>query len=113
MSWRIYYADGSTYSSEDGPPESAPGLEVQAIAQTDEATGHSVISNRDFYWWDSEYQEWAGGDLLSLAQWLASTGVAKVGSYVARSRYGDIIDAARHDSLMPERSAWRRDEYQE
>jgi len=105
----VFYEDGSTFSSVDGDPSEAPGWSVQAIAHADDLTGRSV-SQRDYYWWDDEYEQWAGGDLLSLCQWFVAKGLLKVGSYASNDRYHEILRQANRDDLLPERSAWREHE---
>ena len=69
MRWRIYYGDGTTFSSEDGLPFDAPTSNVQAILQSDingpkgwilirtELTGEGYYCWRDDgYGWDNHDQ---------------------------------------------------------
>ena len=49
MKWKIYYGDGTTFSSEDGPPELAPATNIQCIIERDERHGRLVLSRFDFY----------------------------------------------------------------
>ena len=69
--WRAYYADGSTYSHRDGPPESAPGFGLVAIAQDGDprdphAPAREIQHRWDWYFWEPERGEWWGADLHGL-----------------------------------------------
>jgi hypothetical protein len=56
MTWRILYDDGSVYTSDDGPPESAPGWGVLVVRQDG---GHdSPLSNVDHYLWRRDRVCW-------------------------------------------------------
>lgn len=49
--WRIYYVDGSVFSSEDGKAESAPTEGVEAIAE--KRDGRRLLHvGGEFYRWD-------------------------------------------------------------
>ena len=51
MKWRIYYGDGSTYSS-DSDPFFAPSNNVQVIAEEiTKNPGFRLRSSRDSYYW--------------------------------------------------------------
>lgn len=50
--WRIYYADGSTYSERDGALEDAPAWGVLVIAEVNLTDGRHTVSNGDYYVWD-------------------------------------------------------------
>ncbi len=73
--WRIYYGDGRTFSADDGGPQDAPALNVQAIAQDEQLTGWRLCYRRDFYWWDDG---WCAGDLFGLFDYLARPGWKRV-----------------------------------
>jgi hypothetical protein len=74
--WRIYYADGSTYSNLDGAPEDAPGDGCLAIAQMDKTVGYRIEHNDGFYWWEKEC--WFCGDEYGLMQYQTDPGWKKV-----------------------------------
>ena len=40
--WRIYYSDGSTFGSEDGTWENAPGRDVQIVLFRDPVLGWTI-----------------------------------------------------------------------
>ncbi len=51
MSWRIYYIDGSIFTSEDGKPEAAPCEGVEAVAE--KRDGRALLHvGGEFYRWD-------------------------------------------------------------
>ena len=58
--WLIVYADGSTYSSDDGPPEDAPTSGVQVVYNANASVGFKVEQSRPGYWgWVNGYG-WMG-----------------------------------------------------
>lgn len=105
MQWRIYYANGGTFSSEDGNCREAPPWGVLVIVQQDTETGRSFWKDCDFYWWVKLC--WVGGDLIGLLDYLAHCNCAKVlqGRTVPDSIYREAMRRAVNDSDFPRRSA--------
>jgi hypothetical protein len=66
MAWKIYYGDGSTFSSKDGDPFCAPGTNAQVIQQNGK-----LQSGKDAYYW-SEEMGWNGCDHLGMIDYLQS-----------------------------------------
>lgn len=111
MDWRIYYDDGSTYSSEDGCAENAPAFGVQAIVQRDfddeiHNVGRYVLSSpmvdgNDYYWF--ERGAWYGGEIFGLWDYLSRLGPRKVifGRVVEKGRFREIRDRAMADPDFP------------
>lgn len=61
MEWLIQYADGSTFSSDDGAPHEAPRHGVMQTFYMDDATGVSVEGSLIGHWvWKSN--RWFGCD---------------------------------------------------
>lgn len=65
MGWMLWYADGSTVSSEDCAPADVPGYGVEVIAQPDRTpgtgnVGYLVLAGYDWYYWRTDSKEWAG-----------------------------------------------------
>lgn len=57
--WRIYYGDGSEFSSDDGDVFDAPRSDVQLIAYLNPNTGKTdLISQSDVYYYEPEKIEW-------------------------------------------------------
>lgn len=99
MRWAIFYGDGSTFTDEDGNPDEAPSLNIQAIAFEDPLTGHTVASGKDFYWFDNN--RWIGGDVFGLWDYLQRTGAVKFGRTISDSEYGRILERACAEGLPP------------
>jgi hypothetical protein len=78
--WVVYYGDGSTFSDQDGSPEDAPSLNVQAI--TCEPDG-----------------VWKGGDIFGLFDYLSRPGWKRVlfGRIVTNIEYDSAVMLARND----------------
>jgi hypothetical protein len=55
MDWRVYYEDGTVFSSTDGPPEAAPGYGVLGIWQ---ATSNHTLVSQDYYLYRDDYGCW-------------------------------------------------------
>ena len=105
MSWKIWYDNGSTFSSEDGSPQLAPGRGVICIIQTSERTGRVQLSGADYYTWDGS---WTRRDLFGLWDYLAGKGwkTVKFGRTIDRLDYEAILRRAEQDTTFPPRSAW-------
>lgn len=106
MIWRIYYGDGSTFSSDDGVPSEAPSCNVQAIAQVaDPAIGRRTCSRYDFYWFDGE---WHGSDLFGLFDYLMrySPSIVKFGRVLPRLEFEAILNRAVSDPDLVPKVAW-------
>ena len=107
MSWRVYYDDGE-FSSGDGPLEAVPTLGVQVIVKRDTAdpidnVGRRVLDRADYYWWDSDVQEWYGGDTFGLFDYLQRPGLKKVlfGRSISTERFIAIRNRALADPDFP------------
>ena len=103
LAWRVYYGDGTTFSSEDGGPADAPGRNVQVIVQADERVGRCLLSQHDYYVWRGE---WIGVDLFGLFDYLVDTGWARVlcGRMIPHKAFRDAYQAAKADPDFPPRS---------
>ena len=113
MRWKIYYVDGSTFSSQDGGPEDAPGWGVAAIAQEDEIVDTQIHHLRDFYCFAVEFGGWAGLDHYGFAQYLSRPGfkIVKLGDFMPTKSYRDLITTIRDDPLLPAKNTryeWER-----
>ena len=107
-SWRIFYTDGSTFSSDDGAPEDAPGWHVQAIAQLDINVGVLIHHLADFYVFDAQaFGGWAGVDKFGLAQYIAEPGLKtiKLGHGMPTAAWRNLMAKIRADPQLPEKTA--------
>lgn len=103
--WRIYYGDGSTYSSDDGAAFCAPARGVQAIVSPDELVGRFCDTQCDYYVWDGA---WLGVDHAGLLDYLGRVGFAKYvlqGRTIPGETYRAIMERARTDPGFPEKTA--------
>lgn len=91
MAWCIWYIDGTTFTSEDGPPEDAPGSGVVVIAQdggnhdtpyVKSGQGYGVVEGRDWYLYDRGH--WFSSDMAGLVQYVTEPGakIVKAGRWV-------------------------------
>lgn len=114
IDWIIFYGDGSEFTSTDGPPEEAPGLNVQLIAQADEEVGRVLVtSDPGLYWWEDGL--WCGcNDRMGIGFWdyLARPGlkVTKFGRVLSNSDFQRVLRLATDHPGLPRKSARRRDE---
>lgn len=112
--WIIYYTDGSDYSHEDGPPESAPGSGVAAVVQEDDVVGAEIHMQHDFYCYDEAlFGGWYAHDYFGLSQYLALPGfkVIKMGYNMPTAAYRDLLARLRADPRVPSKSSrynWER-----
>lgn len=67
--WKIYYSDGSTFTSEEGSAEEAPSFGIICIVQPDPERGRNIMHGWDWYYYnDTEGTApmWWGCDLHGL-----------------------------------------------
>lgn len=108
VQWRIYYGDGATFDSNDGPPQQAPGLDVQVITQRDPELGRKVLTRFDWYYYRFDIREWWGSDAFGLFDQLTSDRLGMVGAIKAgrnTAAYQEILHRAITDPDFPPRSA--------
>lgn len=103
--WAVFYADGSTFTSDDGGPADAPGLGVVVIAQADPEVGRMLMCRWDFYCWHEP--QWWGHDLTGLIDCLALAGFNRVlvGRTVSQQSWREIYSKAEADPDFAPRSA--------
>jgi hypothetical protein len=53
--WKVYYDDGTTFDSDQGPPEAAPRFGIMAIKQ---GPKHGSVFSRDFFIYRTDYGCW-------------------------------------------------------
>lgn len=81
-SWRIYYADGSTFTSEDGQWAEAPAFGVQAVVYYHVPDGNGLRRKTvDGGRGEGDVYVWEGDDGLSgvkMGLWMDSEGYYRV-----------------------------------
>lgn len=103
MDWKIYYGDGSTFSSDDGAPHEAPALNVQAIAEKDERVGRTVLTRFDFY--VRKKDGWYGVDMFGMLDHFMSEGLLKCGRTISTGEYNEVVQQATNDPDLPPKTA--------
>jgi hypothetical protein len=105
--WKLYYADGSTYASEDGPAEQSPGWGVVVIACYESGQrrlihGHGGRDFRDYYCFNPTLERWFEHDHFGLAHYLAQPGwkIVRFGCYVPDEAYRALMLTAMDDLLL-------------
>ncbi len=92
MEWKIWYDDGSTYSSDQGSAESAPLDGVQAIVQYHSNGNNEVLEGMNYYWWTGDC--WAYGQVGDLDRWLRAT--------CPNVKFGRFTRNSIHKAIMEE-----------
>lgn len=133
MNWRIYYADGTTFSSADGSWDDAPARGVIAVVRPNPQTGRSVEKGRAFYIMDPDAGEPWAVDWPGLWDYLHRVGSlqagiplrdvnldalardwgVKFGRSVPNEVYQRIVIAADNDPDFPRRSSADREAVKE
>lgn len=109
--WVIFYHDGSSYSSEDGPAEGAPRDGVQCIAVADISCGNYVLAEQNYYCWhhDEDPPQWVPHDNDGLRQYRKFNSedrqVVLHGYWIARERYARIRVESVKDPRLPQATA--------
>ena len=114
MNWRVYYANGNTYSNQDGAPENAPARDVQVIVMKDGDHGWRTQTEHDYYVWDerSNWLRWWGVDQFGLYDYLIEPGFKKVlfGRTISSQEYNEIIKRANEDKDFPRKTSYANKE---
>lgn len=106
--WVIWYSDGSSYSSLDGPPENAKRTHVICIAIAHISCGNYTIAEQNYYCWHFSTNEWVPHDYQGLMQYLMEPGKEKIvlnGFWINREQYAEIRAGANKDPRLPEVTA--------
>ena len=64
--WIIHYADGTTFSSEDGEPHQAPASGFVTAVGFDNEGRRYLMNGWDHYRFDRETGQWWGHDLMGV-----------------------------------------------
>ena len=112
LAWKIFYGDGSTFTSADGSPYDAPRLGVQCIVGPDPDVGRYTVSDKDAYWWVEKAGRWTGGDRTGERLYMLRERhpVVLFGEWITDPEYNACIAAANADPDFPPKTAWDRGE---
>lgn len=112
MSWRIYYADGTTFDDSEGTPEEAPSFGVLCIVCPDDVVGRVVLNRHNFYYWMPS--QWWGSDLQGVLDNLLNCGGSgrawKQGRNADNKTFQEIYNRAATDPDFPKKSGLRAGE---
>ncbi len=111
--WRLYYADGTIFSSDDGLPGDAPAFGVQCAVQPDPEVGRLCLNGWDWYYYHHGHREWWGSDLHGLLDHLLHrTPITAIcqGRNVHNTDYRRIMKRAQQDPDFPRKSGVRKSE---
>jgi hypothetical protein len=104
--WAIWYDDGRSFSSDDGPPENAPRWGVICIAAYSGDHGRMIWHATDYYGWIGE---WISFDAAGLLDYLGNRpGKEKVvlmGRHVPPDVFHRVYALANTDPRLPPRSS--------
>lgn len=96
IAWKIFYGDGSTFSSKDGEWEDAPTTNIQVVMLyerwTDEQGRNKrrIMAGYDFYFKDGDtYGSYNLGDQVRLD--------AKTGEWISNKDFADVEKRAIDD----------------
>lgn len=112
MHWRIYYGDGTTFSSTEGAANDAPPHGVVAIVYPDPEIGRAVLHQWDWYylkggsWWGSD----TFGLLDQFMHHAPEITAVKQGRTFTNAAYRAALQAAVEDPDFPIKSAQHRGE---
>jgi hypothetical protein len=109
--WRVYYGDGSVYTSEDGSALEAPRVNVQVIAQEDPSMGWELLSEADYYYFEPETRNWYIADLFTVWDVLIRSRQPLImfGRMVTEDEFREIVLRVLDDLPTP-KTGWRRGE---
>lgn len=102
MSWKVFYSDDTTISSEDTTPFGIDHrADVQVIIQDSPAHGWVTVSGYDYYVWDARGEEtkWWGVDRFGRDHYLLQPGFKCVlfGTMIDKKTFREIFDRARSE----------------
>ena len=107
--WVIWYADGSSFTSQDGPPEAAPRVGVQVVCMRDDRVGFIPWFNDHFYCWQKDTAGvgyWTPHDYDGMTHYMdtVTPAIRLRGYTIPDSDFQEIYARAIADSRMPPRS---------
>lgn len=123
LAWRIYYGDGSTFDSSDGPPSSAPPLNCQCIVINDDLNctykevyqiGKLVLHDWEYYVYRDGMGWFGVRHVIDLVDHVLHDANDICAVLKARSidvhAFREIFARAVKDTDFPKKSAWTKGE---
>lgn len=117
VKWKIYYSDGSTFSSEDATPFSLERrVGVQVIIQEHLDKGWIALSGYDYFMWDDKGAgaKWWKGDEAGFFQYITQPGSKCIllGEWVDDVVYNKILERAQKDRMFCNKTGYKNYERQ-
>lgn len=108
--WRIYYDNGTTFSSDDGAWDDAPARGVQVVVYEHPDVGWAMRHGGDFFRLDGD-----GGpvamDRDGMLDFVADTlGIVKVGRMLSQADFDEVYQRAKVDMAGLKKTGWLRRE---
>ena len=91
----LVYSDGTDFSNEDGPWESAPSDGIQLLMTWDPFWGRRCYTEKDHYIVTKDGEPYGTDDL---GPWLRSLGIVKYGLMMRVDAYKDIVEKAKQEN---------------
>lgn len=89
--WKIYYADGSTFSAADGDWQDAPARGIIAVNVLSDEVGREVQLGKDYYvWWPDASYPWSV-DKTGLWDFLYEVKSPLAGKPLGNEHFDDLI----------------------
>jgi len=112
MDWKIYYGNGSAFSSDDGGVWEAPSHDVVCVVHKTE-NGRQCLNTWDWYIYRSDVGWW-GVDMMGMVDQVMHftdkvMGV-KQGRCIPDQDYYEIMSRARSDPDFPKQTARKKNE---
>jgi hypothetical protein len=105
VEWVIWYDNGTSFSSEDGPPDAAPRVGVQVVAVRDIRVGRLLWAGDDYYCWQEG--QWVPHTQDGLVHYLDTVypALRLRGYAVSDERFQRVYGQALADPRLPPKSA--------
>lgn len=112
LRWKVYYGDGSTFSSADGHAFDTPARGVQIIAIADHEHGWRLERGGDYYCWVPGKDDWYAADQAGLILYFLDRGPKRVllGERMDYYEYRAVLDRAMSDTALPTKTGWQPSE---
>lgn len=101
--WKIFFADGTTFDSDQGSPAEAPPKPVAVILTEDGRCGRRVLKLMDWYRWSEQDDRWYDCEAFDVLFALAEHGTvtARRGVYMLEAEFEKILISAHNDAFVP------------
>lgn len=93
IGWRIYYDDGSVFSSLDGDWKDAPSDGVQVLVEFYEDGSRKIHIERDYYMLD----DGKAFGTNNINPWLRKKGEVKFGRWSSDDKFHELVRRAKED----------------